>query len=445
MDIDSAWSQFKEHIRFEMPSKAFKDYVDPVTYLGMEENRIRLSVPDERAAAWIRARLQAEILNHYQGHVPDIDGQLSLELVVKEGNEKEEAPGAKAQGGGEEKEQVEANAAWRSLLDSLQGTPLELPSSWEEETSARWDAGGECLIASVPPSADSQWLEKKFLPVAEIFFAQDHQQKTLLLEQRGGTGYADLLVKVQRGAYEEIVQPQKIVPVQIYMFHHWLPVLSASPFWVVVAMRQISFVNQAQDNCVTKPVSSRNLARWAPMRHVQVIDWLNKGGFSGWFFEKTKDSFEDHPPEYQVWSKIPVAPHHLAWIETFFREHAEEESAVSLLEAALDRTGEIRRTKPGDVDLPGSYQEKRRTLVDVVSDVFPGQLTQHVYDLITQLENQIVRPNLSITIPHYFFRKYMEELTANEAAFIWYLRSLYRENSDDTLCFEGFQPLESGL
>jgi hypothetical protein len=48
-------------------------------------------------------------------------------------------------------------------------------------------------------------------------------------------------------------------------------------------------------------------------------------------------------------------------------------------------------------------------------------------------------------MPHYFFRKYMDELTANEAAFIWYLRSLYRENSEDVLIFEGFHPLESGL
>ena len=87
------------------------------------------------------------------------------------------------------------------------------------------------------------------------------------------------------------------------------------------------------------------------------------------------------------------------------------------------------------------YSKKRITLHDVVSKYFPGEQDEHVYDLVTQLEHQITRPNMFLSIPHYFFEKYRGELNPNEAALIWYLRSLYKEEGSDSIQFSGYSQI----
>jgi len=340
---------------------------------------------------------------------------------------------------------ISADQVWQSLLDDLKQTPLEIPQAWTKDTSAHWDSEKLCLIVSVPLDTNEVWLDRRFLPLAKIYFAENHDNKQLVVQRKGRVGQDDLLVRVERSVYDQVVAPNKLVPVQIYMFHHWLPILGAAPFWVAAAMRQVSFVAIAEDDSVLKPISSRVLAKWAPLKHVQVSEWLNKKGFSSWFYKKVKDGYEDVPPEYTVWSQIPMAPHHLIWIENFIKQNKDEESAASILESLLDRTGEIRRVKPGEVDIPSSLSEKRRTVLDIISEYFPGKISKNVSELETQLVHQITRPNLSVTIPHYFYKKYMDELSPNEAALIWYLRSLYREDKSAEVRFSGYRSLESAL
>ncbi len=338
-----------------------------------------------------------------------------------------------------------ASEAWQSLLEDLKKTPLEIPETWTKETSAHWDSEELSLIVTVPYDTNDVWLDRRFLPLAKIYFGQDHDQKQLVLQRKGRAGVDDLLVRVQRSVYEEIIEPNKIVPVQIYLFHHWLPVLGASPFWVVTAMRQVSFVAKSEENSVLKSISSRVLAKWSPLSRSQISERLNKKGFSSWFYKKVKEGYEDVAPEFNVWSQIPVAPHHLSWIESYLKQHAGEESAAAILESLLDRTGEIRRVKLGEFDLPSSFAKQRRTVLDVVSEYFPGNISQAVSDLVIQLEHQITRPNLAVTIPHYFFHKYMGELNSNEAALIWYLRSLYKEDESNVVKFIGYAPIKTAL
>lgn len=343
------------------------------------------------------------------------------------------------------KEKMSADQAWMSLLEDLKQTPLEIPETWTEETNAHWDSEELSLVVTVPHDSNDVWLDRRFLPLARIYFNQEHEGKEIVIQRKGRAGEDDLLIRIQRSVYEEIVEPEKIVPVQIYMFHHWLPVLGASPFWVVTAMRQVSFVAKAKDNSVLKPISSRVLAKWSPLSRSQISEWLNKKGYTSWFFKKIKEGYEDVAPEFNVWSQIPVAPHHLYWIENHFKKHAEEETAASILESLIDRTGDIRRVKPGEQDLPASYIKKRRTVLDVVSQYFPGKISPVVSDLVIQLEHQITRPNLAVTIPHYFFHKYMSDLSSNEAALIWYLRSLYRENESNAVKFVGYTSIQKAL
>jgi len=342
-------------------------------------------------------------------------------------------------------EKVSADQVWLSLLEDLKQTPLEIPETWTKETKAHWDSEELSLVVTVPHDTNKVWLNRRFLPLAKIYFGQQHDQKHLVVQRKGRVGQDDLLVRVQRSVYDQIVDPNKIVPVQIYMFQHWLPVLGAAPFWVTAAMRQVSFVAIAEDDSVLKPISSRVLAKWAPLKHVQLSEWLNKKGFSSWFYKKVKDGYEDVPPEYNVWSQIPLAPHHLVWIENLIKQFKDEESAASILESLLDRTGEIRRVKPGDVELPSSISEKRRTVLDLVSEYFPGNISKNISELENQLVHQITRPNLSVTIPHYFYKKYMDELSPNETALIWYLRSLYREDESAEVHFSGYRSLETAL
>ena len=263
--------------------------------------------------------------------------------------------------------------------------------------------------------------------------------------QKGGLEKTALLLRVQRSVYDLVVRPQKLVPIQIYMFQHWLPILGASAFWVAAAMRQSSFVSKEDEACVVKPISSRMLEKWTPLTYSQITRLLNSKGFSSWFYEKVKEGYEDVPPEFNVWSQIPVAPHHLYWIEERFKEYADDESATAILETLIDRTGEIRRVKPGDFDIPAVYNTKRRTILDLASQYFPGNISKAVSDLVVQLEHLITRPNLAVTIPHYFYKKYMGVLTSNEAALIWYLRSLYRDDESAEVHFKGYGSLAASL
>ena len=340
-----------------------------------------------------------------------------------------------------EKMSSRASEAWLSLLEDLKKTPLEIPETWPKETSAIWDSEELALVVTVPDDTSKEWLDRRFFPLASIFFQETNKQKSLILSREGEGGKEALLVRVQKDAYEQIVNPQKMIPVPFYLFHHWLPVLGASLFWVTIAVRQQSFVNIARKGSVQKLISSRELSYWSPLSFSQIAKLLKKGGFSSWFFKKTKEGYQDVPPEYVVWSQVPVAPHHLAWIEDFVKNFAGEESAASVIESLLDKTGEIRRVKPGDVDLLSSNSKKRVTLHDVVSKYFPGEQDEHVYDLVTQLEHQITRPNMFLSIPHYFFGKYRGELNPNEAALIWYLRSLYKEEGNDSIQFAGYSQI----
>jgi hypothetical protein len=342
-------------------------------------------------------------------------------------------------------QKMSADQVWLSLLEDLKQTPLEIPETWTKETKAHWDSEELSLVVTVPHDTNEVWLDRRFLPLAKIYFGEEHTEKQLVLQRKGRAGMDDLLVRVQRSVYEEIIEPNKIVPVSIYMFHHWLPALGASPFWVVTAMRQVSFVSKSEENRVLKSISSRVLAKWSPLSRSQISERLNKKGFSCWFYKKVKEGYEDVAPEFNVWSQIPVAPHHLLWIENFFKQHSGEESAAAILESLLDRTGEIRRVKPGELGLPSSYSKQRRTLLDVVAEYFPGNISQAVSDLVIQLEHQITRPNLAVTIPHYFFHKYMGELNSNEAALIWYLRSLYKEDDSNVVKFTGYMPIKTAL
>lgn len=338
-----------------------------------------------------------------------------------------------------------ADKAWKSLLGELMETPLEIPGSWIDEPSAKWDESENCLVVTAPPVDKEGWIEKRFLPLARIYFDQQFTGKSLVIIQKGGPEKTDLLLRVQRSVYDQVVESQKIVPVQIYMFQHWLPVLGASAFWVTAAMRQVSFVSRADESCVVKPISSRVLARWTPLRHVQVNEWLSKKGYTSWFFKKIKDSYEDVPPEYTVWSQIPIAPHHLFFIEQYVQQYREEEAPATILDSLLDKTGEIRRVKPGEMDLPKNYSNKRRTVLDIIAENFPGKISDRAADLALQLEHQVTRPNLAITIPHYFFHRYMGDLNSYEAALIWYLRSLYKEEGGAEVTFTGYRAIEEAL
>ncbi len=338
-----------------------------------------------------------------------------------------------------------ASKVWLSLLEDLKQTPLEIPETWPKETKAYWDSEELSLVVTIPDDTDEVWLDRRFLPLAKIYFDEEHKERQLVLQRKGRAGVDDLLVRVQSSVYEEITEPNKIVPVQIYMFHHWLPVLGASPFWVVAGMKQVSFVAISKENSVLKPISTRTIAKWTPLGFSAVAKCLKKGGFSSWFYKKIKDSYEDVPPEYNVWSQIPVAPHHLSWIEDYFKQHTEEESATAILESLIDRTVEIRRVKPGEMKIPSLYSNKRRTVINVVSKYFPGKISQDIYALVTQLEQQITRPNLAITIPHYFFKKFLGDLNSNEAALIWYLRSLYKEDESTVIQFNGYAPISESL
>ncbi len=338
--------------------------------------------------------------------------------------------------------------SWDALLKDLYSASLGIPEEWTQETSAQWSPDEQSLIVTVPSSADDDWINRRLLPIANILFQEKHNKKRLVVQKNGEGAPSELLVKVHRDAYDHVVSPRKMIPVPFYLLHHWLPVLGAAPFWVVIALIQQSFVNtvnKEKERSVQKRISTRELSYWAPLSYRQISRYLSKEGFSSWFYIKEKDGYQDVPPEYKVWSQLPVAPHHLSWINNYFKNAKKGASAVSLLESLLDKTGDIRRVKFGDIDIPASFESQRTSLLDIVVNHYPGKQDQLVYDLVTQLEHQVVRPNLFLSIPHYFFENYGGVLKPNEAALIWYLRSLYKDEESDSLSFSGYSQLCSSL
>jgi len=337
---------------------------------------------------------------------------------------------------------LDAAQAWDDLLAIMRTTPIEIPPGWAEEVKVRWGSRPKILILSVPMGTDAKWLEKMFLPVAKVFHRQLQEGGELVVEYDKGAVDEDLRLKAERGAYEHIVHPEKLVPVSIYMFRHWLPVLEPRSFWVAIAMRQVAFVSRAESAQVGKRISLRDLARWAPMHYSSVRRALQRERFLPWFFTESKEAYEDLPPEYAVYVEYPLAPHHLAWIESFLQKGlGEGRSLPWILKELLNRTREIRSLKHGDVEYSPDYGSERHTLLDLVARHSAQGLDNHTHDLALQLQREITRDNLTVSIPHYFLTRFGSELSANEAALIWYLRSLYMGESQDRHIFQGYTSL----
>jgi len=340
---------------------------------------------------------------------------------------------------------ISAEQAWVSLLEELSSTPLDIPASWPENTNSQWSSDGLCLIVSVPDTTDKDWIDRKFLPLARIYFQEFNSQKHLVVKQKVRGKNNDFLVQIQKNAYEEVVCPRKMVPVPYYLFHHWLPVLGPSLFWVVLAIRQQSFVNTSREDSVCKLISTRELAYWAPLSYSQISRLLNRDGFSSWFYKKEKEGYQDVPPEYKVWSQVPLSPHHLFWLDNYFSKREKGLTASSMIESLLDNTGKIRGIKKEDVSIPLDFSKKRLSLSDILADHFPREIDEELAALAIQLEYQITRENMFLAIPHYFFAKYGDDLSSNEAAFIWYLRSVYKEKGNDSLSFTGYSRIKNAL
>ena len=340
---------------------------------------------------------------------------------------------------------LNGNQSWDALLKDLYSASLGIPEDWPQETSAQWSSDGLCLVVTVPAGTDKEWLERKILPVARIYFRENNSQRNLVIRRKGKGGNNDFLVQIHKNAYEEIVEPRKMVPVPFYMFNHWLPVFGPSLFWVVLAMRQQSFVNTSSDESVCKLISTRELAYWAPLSYSQISRLLNREGYSSWFYRKEKEGYEDVPPEYKVWSQVPLAPHHLYWLDNHFRERPHGATAAPMVENLLDNTGIIRGIKKEDLLVPEEFSKKRHTLSDIIADHFPEELDEGLVALAIQLEYQITRENMFLSIPHYFFKMYGDVLSSNESAFIWYLRSVYKEADNDSLSFKGYSKIKNSL
>ena len=339
-----------------------------------------------------------------------------------------------------------AAQAWDALAGLMKNTPLDIPAAWLEEVQVRWGREGSHLLLRVPQGTDPLWMKKKFLPVANVFFSQlQGGQGRLIVEYPREEVDDDLRLKAERGAYESIVRPEKLLPVSIYMFQHWLPVLQPSAFWVVLAMRQTAFVSKATSSQVGRRISLRDLARWIPMHYSSVRRAILRENFLDWFFSQTKEAHDDLPPEYTVYVAYPLAPHHLAWVEEFLQKGIGQGKRMeAILQELLDLTREVRSIKPGDLDYPETYLHSRKSVLDLVASYRAGEVNGAIHDLAQQLNREITRDYLTVSIPHYFLLRYGDLLSANEAALIWYLRSLYHGEGQSAHRFQATPPWPEG-
>ena len=75
---------------------------------------------------------------------------------------------------------MSANQVWQSLLEDLKESPLEIPESWLRDTGAHWDSEELNLVVTVPYDTNEVWLDRRFLPLAKIYFREEHDLMRLV-------------------------------------------------------------------------------------------------------------------------------------------------------------------------------------------------------------------------------------------------------------------------
>ncbi len=239
--------------------------------------------------------------------------------------------------------------------------------------------------------------------------------------------------------WKQVVQPDKMVPIPKYLLRYWYGKVSASEVMLVIGVRQASFLPKVSaETNVLRKVSFNQAGRWAGLSKQRISRLLqNKNKYLDRFFHPaTKSGGEG---QYQVRIRIPLAPEHLAALESLIRDEcipwrAEHPGASAkafvdhLAEAAPDAAFLNQLASVLDPDQVPDAEG----LSDLLQPYFPNLTPEEKYWCL-KYEDQIIQPGRNVVFTHYFINNWLPEMTSQEALSLLVLRSFcsYKKVTDE--------------
>lgn len=230
-------------------------------------------------------------------------------------------------------------------------------------------------------------------------------------------------------AWKQIVQPDKMIPIPKYLLRYWYGKISASEVMLVIGVRQASFLPKVSaETYVMRKVSFTQAGRWAGLSKQRISKLLQcKNSYLDRFFiPVTKGGGEG---QYRVRYRIPLAPQHLAALESLIRDEFipwRAENPDAGVKAFVARLAEAAPDAASLSQLASVLDLERTPDADGLSDLlqpyFPILSPEEKYWCL-KYEDQIVQPGRNVVFTHYFINNWLPEMTSQEALSLLVLRS----------------------
>jgi len=243
---------------------------------------------------------------------------------------------------------------------------------------------------------------------------------------------------------DTLTEPHKVVVIPGY-FRRWVPFLSPSLAWIVVAFRQVMFLgtrHKVRPNVAFR-TSPQQVARWAGIARNTL--WRNLKDHRLRWFLKQPDP-DQHI--YEFVATMPLTPGDADQLQAFLINAGAQSDPTAALEIAL-------RTPVSQIlPYPALQPEEKhldmepmpRSVQDVVIDAC-GNIKASEFKSVTELADQLAAhlmpPNDVIVLSHYFLLNWVTHLGAAPSWFIALLRDqcyISKDEIRNTVWIHGGDP-----
>ena len=234
-------------------------------------------------------------------------------------------------------------------------------------------------------------------------------------------------------------RPDRVVAVPKYLLR-WLPMIGPDVFWMVIAFRQVRFLNTIPTHR-QKPFTAcaEEIYRWCGMSRAtfwRKIDrpelrwFIERLPQTGWGLNAQTGRAKQNPNRYRIQVDIPLTPMDASDLRNFLLHRNFKANPVEALTAALDAPLSDILTYPSPK--PSTEQKAQvprpQTVEDMIADLLTGanvegdRLTQ-VRELSIRLGEKILRPLENFQLSWYFLEEWLPRLGSGPAALVALMRS----------------------
>ncbi|NMC86284.1 MAG: hypothetical protein GYA58_13455 [Anaerolineaceae bacterium] len=250
----------------------------------------------------------------------------------------------------------------------------------------------------------------------------------------------DLQIEDITGSLRSILsRPDRVVAVPKYLLR-WLPMIGPNVFWMVIAFRQVRFLNTIPTHR-QKPFTAcaEEIYRWCGMSRATFwrnIDRPELGWFierlpqTGWGLNAETGRAKQNPNRYRLQVDIPLTPMDASDLCDFLLHRNFKANPVEALTAALDAPlSEILQYPSPKPSTEQKAQIPRpQTVEDVITDLLTGANVEgdsldQVREFSIRLGEKILRPLENFQLSWYFLEEWLPRLGSSPAALVALMRS----------------------